>query len=77
MDGGALVGIFGKLCGELLHPVFSAAVHACPDGLPDGFGIVHFGGGAELNGFGVPSCGNGGGLDLRPDPGDIFGDGHG
>ena len=61
---------------QLLHPVLAAAVHAPGDGLPDGVGAVHLGGGAELDECRITAAGKGGLVHLRPDPGNIFSDGH-
>ena len=76
VDGSATVCVFLLLGHQLLDPVLAAAVHAAGDGLPDGIGAVHLGGGAELDFFGITAAGNGSRIHLRPDPGDVFSDGH-
>ena len=65
-------------------PVFiegnSFPSHAIPQfaaHFPDGIGIIHFCGGAELDFLRITAAGNGSRIHFRPDPGDIFSDGHG
>jgi hypothetical protein len=72
-----MVGVLGELLRQLLNPVFAAAIHAGSDGFPDGIGAVHFGGGTQLNFGRVPTGGNGGGVDLFADGGNVTGNGHG
>ena len=72
----AVVGVLGELGCQLLHPVFAAAVHTGGDGLTHGVGAVHFCGGAEQDFLWVTSRGEGGGLHLAADFGDVFGDRH-
>ena len=76
MDRSALVGILGQLGCQLLDTVFSAAVHTGGNGLADGFGIIHFGGGAQPDPAGIPSGSQGGGLDILANARNIFGNGH-
>ena len=77
MDRGAPVGILCLLLRELLHPVFTAAVNPCGNGLPDGLGIIHLGGGAEEDPFGIPSGSQSCLLHFCPDFCYIFCNGHG
>ena len=72
VDGDTLVGIFPQLLGQLLYPVFTAAVHTCPDGGPDIFCIVHLGGGTEQNVLGVATCLDGRLPDILFDSQNIF-----
>ena len=67
----AVVGVLGELGGQLLHPVFAAAVHTGGNGLTHGVGVVHFCGGAEHVSLWVTSRGEGGDLHLAADFGDI------
>ena len=62
--------------GQLLDPVFSTAVDAGGNGLPDGGGVIHFGSGTQLDLSGIPSNGSGSSGDLLPDSGDIFSNRH-
>ena len=73
MDRRSVVGILGLLLGQLLHPVFPAAVHPGANRLPDSIGIVHFGGGAQEDIFGIPTGCNGGTGHFVFDSGDVFG----
>ena len=72
----AVVGVLGELGGQLLHPVFAAAVHTGGNGLTHGVGVVHFCGGAEQDFLWVTSRGEGGSVHLAADFGDVFGDRH-
>ena len=47
MDGPSGIGALGQLLHQLLHAVFTAAVHARRHRLAHGFGIVHFCRGAK------------------------------
>jgi hypothetical protein len=76
VDRGAVVGVFREFLGQFLDPVFSAAVHSSGNSFADGIGVVHLGGGAEQDVFGVSAGSNGGFVHPAADLSNIICDRH-
>ena len=47
VEGSALIGVIGQMCGHFLHPVLAADGDTGGNGLPDGVGRLHLGGGYQ------------------------------
>ena len=72
VDGYAVIGALGQLLHQFLDAVFAAAVHAGLHSLTHSLGIVHLGGRAEEDLFGIPPGRPGSLGHLLADAGNIF-----
>ena len=72
----AVIGVLAELLDHLLDPVLPQHVDAGGDGLPAGSGVVHLAGAHQGDLFGVPAGLLRSGLNICPDLGNVFCNGH-